>query len=291
MDRIRVTATVAMLLSMALFFVLGGTGAGAYEEAGKKAAAAPGNLSGKLVITGSSTTAPLVADIARRFQALHPEVQFDVKAGGSGRGLDDVRTGKADIGMVSRALEATESDFYTFPIARDGVTVMVHKENPVQALTRRQVIAIFTGKIANWRDVGGRDAPITLLALPGDRSSSILFPHYFGIKYADIKVGLVLDGTPALIDAAAGNPDSITYVSIGAAERSARDGVPVKLLPIDGVNATSKTVRSGDFPISRPLTLVTKELPGGLSKKFIDFAASFRVTDIVVKHDFIPYGD
>lgn len=291
MSRIRVNATVATLLSVALFLGFGSSRAGAYEDTEKGAAAPSGKLAGKLVITGSSTTAPLVIEIAKRFQTLHPEVQFDVQAGGSGRGLDDVRTGKADIGMVSRALEATESDFYTFPIARDGVTVMVHKENPVQALTRQQVIAIFTGKIANWRDVGGRDAPVTLLALPGDRSSSILFPHHFGIKYADIKARLVLNGTPALIDAAAGNPDSITYVSVGAAERSARDGVPVKLLPIDGITATSKAVRSGDFPISRPLTLVTKELPRGLSKEFINFALSFQVIDIIRKHDFIPYVD
>lgn len=234
---------------------------------------------------------PMVTEIAKRFQSLHPGVQFDVQPGGSGRGINDVRTGKADIGMVSRVLETTESDVYAFPIARDGVAIMVHKENPVQTLTRYQVIDIFTGKLTNWRNVNGWDAPIMLLTVPADRSSSIIFSRYFGIAYTDIKTQLMLNGTPALIDAVAGNPGGITYVSIGSAERSAQAGASVKLLPLDGVTATSKSVRSGNFPISRAHTLVSKELPKGLVKEFINFSLSPQVTEIIVKHDFVPYLD
>lgn len=290
MGKIRITAALT-LLSMALFLGLGCSGASAYEGTGKKAAASSGKLAGKLVITGSGTMAPMVAEIAKRFQRLHPEVQIDVQAGGSGRGLSDARQGKADIGMVSRALTEEEGDVYGYPIARDGICMVVHKDNPVQTLTSQQVVKIYTGKIANWKKVGGKDTPIAVMNAEAGRSSAELFTHYFDVKYDDVKAQRVLGDNPARIKAIAENPEAIIYMSVGEAERSAQAGAPIKLLPLDGVAATSKNIRSGNFPISRALTLVSKELPKGLVKEFINFSLSPQVTEIIVKHDFVPYLD
>ena len=79
------------------------------------------------------------------------------------------------------------------------------------------------------------------------------------------------------IGVVAGNPNAITYVSAGEAERRARAGAPLKLLPVSGVEATSRNIRSGNFPISRLLILVTKGMPAGLVKEFIEFSLSAQV--------------
>ncbi|WP_051293831.1 substrate-binding domain-containing protein [Pseudoduganella violaceinigra] len=99
---------------------------------------------GQLRIAGSSTMAPLVAAIAQRFRTRYPAVGISVEAGGSGRGLAETRAGNVSIGMVSRAIGASDKGLYSLPIGRDGVALVVHGANPVQTLPARQVAAIFT---------------------------------------------------------------------------------------------------------------------------------------------------
>lgn len=234
---------------------------------------------------------PLITEIAKHFRALHPGIEVDVQGGGSGRGLADARAGKADIGMASRPLTGTETDLFAFTIARDGVAVIVHKDNPVSTLSTQQVRDVFTGRIANWKDVGGRDAPITVFAASTMGGSTELFLDYFKIQSADIKPHQVLDPNPARIRSVAENPNGIVYVSVGEAERDAQAGILIKLLPVGRVPATSRSIRTGNYPISRPLALVTKEPPKGLVKEFINFSLSSQVTEAIEKFDFIPYLD
>jgi len=247
--------------------------------------------SGKLLITGSSTMAPMIEAVGKRFSATRPGVQIEVQTVGSGRGIDDVMKGKADIGMASRLLTDKESGLYSFAIARDGVCLVVHKDNPVRSLTNRQVFDIYTGKINNWSKVVGKDAPVAPINAKEGLGSVELFTHYFDIKYADIKAQITVSGNLERVKALVENPNGIAYMSIGTAQQQADTGAPIKLLPIDGVAATTKNIRSGNFPISRPLLLLTKELPTGLAKEFINFSLSSQITDIVLQHDFVPYQD
>jgi phosphate transport system substrate-binding protein len=248
-------------------------------------------VTGRLLITGSSTTAPLVSAIAKRFQAQHPGVSIEVQTGGSGRGLADTRQGKADIGMVSRALGEAEQDLVGLPIARDGVTVVVHKDNPVRSLSDAQVVGIYTGKLTNWKQVGGRDAPILTVVAEEKRSSTELFDHYFHLTRDTIKAQRTVGDNALRIKLLAENPDAILYMSVGEAERNAQAGAPIRPLPAGGVAATSRNIRNGNFPISRPLTLATRGEPSGLAKVFIEYCVSSQVTDLVIAHDFVPYLD
>ena len=245
-------------------------------------------VQGKLVLTGSSTVAPLAAEIGKRFESLHPGVRVDVQSGGSSRGITDARQGLADIGMVSRALKADEQDLQAFSIAQDGVTMIVHKNNPVSALSDAQVIAIYTGKITNWKEVGGNDAPITVINKAEGRSTLELFLHYFKLENKNVKASVVIGENEQGIKTVVGNPAAIAYVSIGTAEYGTTQGVSIKLLPIGGVAASVETVRNGSFPLSRSLNLVTKTTPQGLTKKFIDFARAQDVHDIVKEQYFVP---
>ncbi|MCO6428743.1 phosphate ABC transporter substrate-binding protein [Nitrosomonas communis] len=242
----------------------------------------------KLVLTGSSTIAPLAVELGRRFESLHPGMRVDVQTGGSARGINDTRKGIADIGMVSRAMKADEQDLQAVTIALDGIGIIVHASNPVAALTRQQIADIFTGKITNWHEVGGKDARITVVNKAEGRSTLELFLAYFQLKNSEIRPHIVIGDNQQGIKTVSGNPHAIGYVSIGAAEYDAQRGVPLKLLPLDSVAASVVNLRNGDYPLSRPLNLVTRMTPTALAKRFIDFARSEQAYDLVEMQYFIP---
>lgn len=242
----------------------------------------------KLVLTGSSTIAPLALEIGKRFESLNPGVRIDVQSGGSSRGIADARSGLADIGMVSRALKPEEADLSAHLIARDGITVITHASNPVKALSKQQIIDIYTGKITNWKTVGGRDQAITVVNKAEGRSTLELFTQYFGLKNPDIRAQVVIGDNQQGIKTVAGNTGAIGYVSIGTAEYEAEVGTPIRLLPLNGIKALVANVSNESFPLSRPLNLVTKTAPTGLAKRFIVFAQSAAVHDIVRDQFFVP---
>jgi phosphate transport system substrate-binding protein len=242
----------------------------------------------KLVLTGSSTIAPLAAEIGKRFEKQNSDIRVDIQSGGSSRGISDARNGLAHIGMASRALKKEENDLKIFTIALDGVGLILHKDNPVNTLTDRQVIDIYAGKITNWKDVGGKDVRITVVNKAEGRSTLELFLHYYKLKNSNIKPQVVIGDNQQGIKTVAGNIGAIGYVSIGAAEFDETNGVPIKLLPLKGVKASVENVHNGSYPLSRPLNLVTKTAPQGLAKRFIDFASSKEVYDIVEAQYFVP---
>lgn len=243
---------------------------------------------GKLVISGSSTMAPLVSEMGKRFEAIHPGTRIDVQTGGSSRGMADVMNGLADIGMASHALKPQESHLHGAVIAHDGITVILHRDNPIQALTDEQIKAIYTGTITNWKTIGWLDAPITVVNKAEGRSTLELFLHYFTLSNRDIHAHAVIGDNEQGIKTVAGNPHAIGYVSIGTALYDATHGVPIRLLPLRGIPATLKTVRDGTFPLSRPLTLVTKTAPAGVINTFIEFAQSAQVHDLILNQYFVP---
>ena len=243
----------------------------------------------KLTLTGSSTVAPLASEIAKKFEAEHPDVRIDVQTGGSSRGLADAAQGLADLGMVSRALKDSETERFTsYAIATDGIGIILASSNPVSSLSDRQVVDIYTGKIDNWQQIGGTDAPITVVNKAEGRSTLELFLNYFDLENSQIEADVIIGDNQQGIKTVAGNKNAIGYVSIGAAERDISAGVPLKLLSVGGVEASTGTVQDGSFPLSRPLNLVTTETPLGLSKEFIEFAQSEKVHDLVEAQNFVP---
>ncbi|WP_420427357.1 phosphate ABC transporter substrate-binding protein [Algiphilus sp.] len=242
----------------------------------------------RLTLTGSSTVAPLVNEIARRYEATHPQVRIDVQTGGSTRGVRDARAGLADIGMASRALRADESDLVGTPIARDGITIIVHADNPVQGLEREEIRAIYGGEIDDWSAVGGKAGPITVIHKADGRSTQELFLQHFGLGSADVKADIIIGDNKQGLRTLVSDPSAIGYVSIGAAEFAHERGEAVRLLALEGVPASTDNVRTGRFPLARPLTLVTNAPPEGLAADFIDYARSAQVHDLVRKLYFVP---
>lgn len=241
----------------------------------------------RLTLTGSSTVAPLAAEIAKRYESNNPDVRIDVQMGGSSRGINDARMGLADIGMVSRALKPTEQDLTAFLIAIDGIGIILHKSNTVIKLSGEKIINIYTGKIRNWKQVGGADLPITVINKAEGRSTLELFLHHFALKNSQIKAQVVIGDNQQGIKTVSGNPGAIGYVSIGTAEFEEARGTPIKLLPMAGKPATVEAVAKGRYPLSRQLNLVVKTAPSGLVKDFIAFAQSPNVKDLIEAQFFV----
>lgn len=241
----------------------------------------------RLTLTGSSTVAPLASEIAKRYEKQHPGVRIDVQMGGSSRGINDARMGLADIGMVSRALKPGEQDLAAFLIAMDGIGMILHKSNTVRKLSDQQIIDIYTGKIRNWQQVGGKDLAISVVNKAEGRSTLELFLHHFSLKNSHIKAQVVIGDNQQGIKTVSGNPGAIGYVSIGTAEYEEARGTAITLLPMAGQPATVDAVTKGRYPLSRQLNLVVKDTPTGLVKDFIDFARSSEVTDLIEAQFFV----
>ena len=280
--------TRRVLAALILCLTLGGCGDAASPEAGGDG----DTLSGKLTLTGSSTVAPLVSEIAKRFEEEHPGVRVDVQTGGSSRGIADATSGLADIGMASRALKDSESTLTPTTIALDGIALIVHADNSVGELSRQRVIDIYTGKITDWSEIDGAGSgPITVVNKAEGRSTLELFLAYFGLENSAIEADVVIGDNQQGIKQVAGSPQAIGYVSIGAAEFAAHSGTRIRLLPMEGVPASIESVKSGDFPLSRPLNLVTSGETSGLTQRFLDFASSPAVNDLVEGQYFVPVAE
>ena len=241
----------------------------------------------KIIISGASTIAPLVAEIAKRYERENPGIQIDVQSGGSSRGVADARSGLADIGMVSRDLKASERELVDYPIARDGIAVIVHKSNPIQALSKEQIRNMYLGRITNWKELGGADMPITVVNKASGRSTLELFAGFMNLEPADIKANIVIGENEQGIKTVANSPGAIGYVSIGTAEYSERSGTALKLISLDGQVPSTQNVADKKYDLSRTLNLVTKGKPSVAVSHFIDYVQSASVKDLVEEQYFV----
>ncbi|MBP7688399.1 MAG: substrate-binding domain-containing protein [Thermoflexales bacterium] len=265
-------------------------------------AAAPstsGELKGTITASGAFALYPLMVKWGEEFQKLHPGVQFDISAGGAGKGMTDALAGQADIGMVSREIKADEEKqgAYWVSVTKDAVFGIVNAKNPVlpdlkaKGITRQILIDIYiTGKIKTWGEVVGKPE-ITDEIHVYTRSDAAGAPETWA-KYLDNKKqedlqGVGVFGDPGITDAVAKDPLGLGYNNLGYAY-DATSGNPISgidVLPIDvkadgqvDANETLSTkaqaiaaVAANHYPSppARALNVVTKGKPSGVVQAFI----------------------
>ena len=239
-----------------------------------------------LVVTGSTCMTPLLRDIGKRFESDRADVRIDVQSDGSVHGVTDTRQGLADIGMVARSLKPDEAILHATPIALDAVCIVVNRTNSVETLTDDRIVRIYTREVSNWKQVGGPDLPIVLVHMADGLALLELFLDHFKLRSTQIRADALVQDSEQGIQAVAKRPGAIAYVSCSRAQMVGAN-VPIKTLPSGGVSATTEHVRDGTYPLSRPLQLVTRETPKGLTAEFIDFARSNAVLDLIEKHHFV----
>jgi phosphate transport system substrate-binding protein len=244
-----------------------------------------------LVLTGSSTVAPLAVEIGRRFEERHPGVRIDIQTGGSSRGITDVDLGRADIGMASRALQGDEAHLHVVCVAVDGVCLIVHEDNRITELSDDAVRSIYRREIRNWSAVGGPDAPITVVQKAEGRATLEVFMAHYGLRVDEVKPDVVIGENLQGIKTVAGNPHAIGYVSIGSADQERAAGTRIKLLAVQGIPPDAARVADGSFPITRPLNFLTRGPPEGLAARFLAFATSASVHDLIEAQGFVPFSN
>lgn len=256
---------------------------GAQSPTGKSSPSRP------LVVTGSSTIYPLMTDIARRFERLNPGVSIDVRSGGSGKGIADLRGGVSDIAMVSRQLADNERHLFAFALCRDGAAIVVHRSNPLKGLSRHQLSELLTGNISDWKQLGARAGAIRLAWRTENQAIPELIQRHLKLKPEQIRSHTTFFENEDAIGFVANDRNAITLAALGVAERSAKSGVAIKLLAYEGIPASTRALRDLTYSLSRPLILVTRSIPEGLQKRLVDYAVSRAVNDLHEKHGFVPY--
>lgn len=242
-------------------------------------------LHGVLDIAGGTAHIPVMKDAAEKIMSTNPNIRISIAAGGSGVGVQKVGEGLVNIGNTGRPLTQKEIDTYglkSFAFAIDGVAVAVNPKNPVSGLTSDQVRDMFAGKITNWKQVGGADAPIHLFTRDEASGTREVF-WKVALHKGPIATGAnVVASNGAMKVALSQDPLGLGYLSIGHVDGTVN---PIKL---DGMEPTQENATNGSYKVTRKLYMNTKGEPVALAKGFIEYILSPDGAVIVKKHGFIP---
>ena len=242
-------------------------------------------LAGKIDIAGGTAHIPVMKDAAQQIMAANPKISLTVAGGGSGVGVQKVGAGLVDIGNTGRPLTPEETAQYglkSFAFALDGVAVAVNPQNPVNTLSPQQVRDIFAGRIKNWQEVGGKNAPINLFTRDEASGTREVFWEKLLQKGPVLDKANVVAYNGAMKVALAQDPNAIGYLGIGHVDAT------VKAIKLDGVEPTQENAKSGKYPVVRHLYMNTKGEPQPLVKAFIDYIYSPAGAKIIQKSGYIP---
>lgn len=248
-----------------------------------KGAAAP---SGRTIeIKGSDTLVNLALAWAEEYMRLLPEVRISVTGGGSGTGIASLMNGTAHLANASR--EMKEEEFRAarangfepkeFVVARDAIAVVVNPSNPVSELTLQQISHIYTGRITNWREVGGQDRPIVLLSRESN-SGTYVYVLENVIRMGDPRSKLLFSPDTLLMPSSEGistevrqNPNAIGYDGLGYVTPDQKVVAVARDDRGPFVRPSIETVNDGTYPISRPLYMYTAGEPDTRLKHYLEW--------------------
>lgn len=244
----------------------------------------------KITIKGSDTMVILSQRWAEKYMQKNGDVSIQVTGGGSGTGISALINGTTDICNASRPMKKSEiqklkerfgSLGVEIPCAKDGITIYLNPKNSVTNLTMDQLKAIYTGKITNWKDVGGKDAKIILYSRENNSGTYVYFKDNV-LKGQDYSPSCQnLPGTAAVVNAVSKDANGIGYGGHGYS-------TGVKMCNVNGVEPTEANIGKGKYPISRSLYMYLKSRPTGNVKKFIDWVLSPEGQKVVKEVGYFP---
>lgn len=237
-------------------------------------ATASGDISGTVVITGSTSVEKILTEMKDEFCAMYPNVTIEYTGSGSSAGIKDTKAGTNNIGASSRELKEEEQEdaLKTEVFAYDGIAVIVNPANEAaKDITVEQLRDIYSGKITNWSEVGGADGDIFVVSREESSGTRSAFEELIGLEDAGglTSTAAVSEGNGPVQAAVAENANAIGYVSFSFIDDS------VKALTVGGVEATAELAKSGEYPLSRPfLFCYYEDKAGEAGKAFLEFALS-----------------
>ncbi|MGL5694243.1 MAG: phosphate ABC transporter substrate-binding protein [Peptostreptococcaceae bacterium] len=259
----RVLALLSSTILVAGLAVGCGADKGGSSDAGAKGA--------KVTVSGSTSVGSPMEKLAEEFEAKNEGIKVEVQQLGSSAGIKNAIEGVSEIGMSSRDIKDEEKSagLVETEIAVDGIAVITNTSNEVKELTLEQVKNIYTGKVTNWKEVGGKDAPIVVVSREDGSGTRDGFQEKVGFESAELKSDAqISDGSGNIKSTVEGNENAIGYISFGYVDEK------VSAVKIDGVEISHETVKSNDYVISRPFILVNKEGISENAQALIDFILS-----------------
>lgn len=224
------------------------------DQAATEAENAPSaDLSGAISMVGSTSMEKFANALSESFMEKYPNVTVTAEFVGSGAGIEAVSNGTADIGNSSRNLKDEEKAGGVAEniVAIDGIAVVVDGANTVEDLTKQQLSDIYEGKITNWKDAGGNDAPIVVIGRESGSGTRSAFEEL--LKLEDMcKYSNELDSTGAVMAKVASTPGAIGYVSLDVLDDT------VKAVKLEGAEPTEENIKAGSYFLSRPFVMATK---------------------------------
>jgi len=270
-------AAVALMLGVSL---IAGCGGG-----GKKEEAKAADIQGTVTASGSTALLPLLKPAQEAFQKKYEKVTVNVAGGGSFTGLNQVAAGSVNIGNsdVAATGEYKDKGLVDHQVAVAPFVFIANNDVTVENLTAQQYVDIMTGKITNWKDVGGKDQKITLVhrAKSSGSRATIAEVVLKGAEFTDNAV--IQDSNGAVRSAIASTPGAIGYVDAAYVDAS------VKALSFNGEKYTPDAVVNGKYPVYAYEHMYTKGEATGAVKAFIDYVMSSEFQDaFVAKNGFVP---
>jgi phosphate transport system substrate-binding protein len=251
---------------------------------------------------GSDTIVNLALAWAEEYQNIHPEIRLSVTGGGSGTGIAALINGTVDIANASRQMKTEEkesaiangSNPVEFIIARDAIAIIVNPENPIENLTLQQISDIYSGKINNWKDLGGEDRPIVRLSRETNSGTHVYFLEEV-IRLGEKENETLFSRDTLLLPSSEGigaeirqNPNAIGYDGLGYVTEEMKVIGVASSTSGDFILPSSETVNSGAYPIARDLYMYTKDEPSGKIKEYLDWILSPEAQEIVTELGFVP---
>lgn len=249
-----------------------------------------------ITVKGSDTLVILAQRWAEVYMSKHSGVTIQVTGGGSGVGIAALINGTTDLCNSSRPMKPSEREklklrYNTLgveiKVAKDGLSVYENESNPVKELSIDQIKNIYTGKITNWKDVGGPNAKIIVYGRENSSGTYVYFKDNV-LGGADFTSTMQsMPGTAAVVNAVAKDKNAIGFG--GAAYGKGIKFVKVKRdANSPGYEPTAENVKSGDYPISRYLFIYMKSKPTGTTKEYIDWILSSEGQQLVTKVGYFP---
>lgn len=248
-------------------------------------------------IKGSDTMVNLMSALAEAYMKANPGKQVAVTGGGSGTGIAALINGTTDICASSRAMQQKEIDLakqqniqpMEVVIGMDGLAVMVNKGNPTDSLTLEQIKQIFQGTVTDWKQVGGNAGEIVVHSRESNSGTYVYFKEHVLNKGDFANSARLMTSTAALVQEISTNANAIGY----GGEAYGKQG-NIKMMHVrkdatsPAIYPTEETVRSGSYPIARPLFLYTNGQAGGLLGNFINYCNSPEGQKIVREVGYVP---
>jgi phosphate transport system substrate-binding protein len=240
-------------------------------------------LTGRILIAGYGPELPVVQDLAKAYERLHPGTAIDLEWESTVRAVHLVKTGEAQIAVTDQpdpALKATQ-------IAWDGIAVIVNFSNPVKALSSAQISGIFSAQITNWSELDGAATNVEVIPRMAANNLTTGFKDSLGLTEPMVASTAPVRSDQNVLRLVSGRDATISYISLATALKAQEDGISIQILTIDQVDPGNATVKNGRYRLRRPVLMLTGTQPDPLTESFLSFVRSVNGQELL-RSMFVP---